>query len=299
MFSVFYFFFWRVLLTFSKFACKLQIDKKKQEKMPVLSTKTFRGNMDEILITVPEKLKSKYISFFSLSGKPVYLQTPVVPIIECQKGFITISLNNEHFKQSLEEFEERCVNYIFIHSETFFNGKKFTREKVSNALQKLSTSSDGNLTLSLADSVLVKNQRGSEMILSDILPNTESINIIHIEGLIFKSNEIHFKCVISQSKVYIKDELKDWQIQNDSDSESDSEYDINENDVQNQIKAMELSRINESEMEKNNNKNDILSDVIQDYLEEIEKPAYGKEEKSEEKFEEVKFIENDDDKDFF
>src|SRR5947209_15244974 len=89
----------------------------------------------EVALTIPEKSKEKYISYFSdLSGDSIYVQTPVLHVVEKYDKGSSVNLSAKGALQKLlKDLQEHCIDHITKNSQTFFKGKRFSREKIANS----------------------------------------------------------------------------------------------------------------------------------------------------------------------
>lgn len=220
----------------------------------VTNYKTLK--VENIEFTVPEKIKGKYVSYLVNDKAPIYVQTPTMVVDHIKGNSIVFRIKADSpFAKLLTEFDDHCADYFSQHSEKFFNGKIFSKAKISNAyspLHKPLKESPPNspseqhaepdyirLTLELNNNVLVKDQRDVTRTLDDVEPGTEAIAVIDMENICIGKNNIQPVFTLQQMKIYVKERLTNWCIQHDEDSDEEEEPIVDEKDVEEQIKALE------------------------------------------------------------
>lgn len=190
----------------------------------VVNYKNF--DPEQLFINAPvEKQKGKYVSYISYSDNisPLYIQTPTMKLESNGNDFFTFS--SDVFSKLLSDLDEKCVNVISVNSKQFFNDKVFSREKIEQSYVS-STFNENEFTVSLADDLKVKDQRERFRLLSDLEANQEVVAILHVKGLLYKKSSIQLFCSVEQLKVYVKDSLSCWCIEESGDESEDVDSEI-------------------------------------------------------------------------
>ena len=172
-------------------------------------------NVEDVEFTVPEKYRGKYISFSTIcqgdNKAPVYLQTPVLSISKIDNNQLFLDLADTPMLDIIKDLEEYTKKYILSRSESFFNGKRFSEEKIESSF--VSTLEGTILSVLVAGSTLrIKDQRDSVVSFSELEPSQEVVAILSINGLSFSSSSITLDICVHQVKVYRDDNLDDWLI---------------------------------------------------------------------------------------
>lgn len=185
-------------------------------------------NVDQVDLTIPEKIHGKYVSYISSNKNPLFVQSPTLNFVSCTDSTMTFAVKKSSpFSQRLQVLDNWLIDYIIHHSKRFFNGKLFSREKVSSSFCSTLKEDNGQhlLTVTIPKEIQVKDQRGKERTLADITPDMECVAILHLEGIQFKSTSMHLMISVPQLKIYCKESLLDWCISADDDGSSDDGQD--------------------------------------------------------------------------
>lgn len=187
---------------------------------------TYYKNIDLLQndLTIPEKLKGKYFSYLSNQHKPLFIQTPTVHVFPLDKNTIRIRVKKDgHFEQLLKSFDEHVIDFISQKSTQFFRGFLFTKNKITSSfIPTLDSEGYFDVHVANADKLLIKDQRQCIRKYDEILPGTEAIAILNIEGVAFTKKTIKLSLALNQLKMYVEEELNDWYIsQDDSDIDED------------------------------------------------------------------------------
>jgi hypothetical protein len=241
-------------------------------------------NINNVKFTVPEKIKGKYISYIANDQGSLYVQTPTMTVhkIDSDDGYIQFRIRADSpFVQLLNDFDDHCANYLSQNSAKFFNGKVFSKLKITNAYlplyrplyrqddshehdqieslnenqnveenveennvgdqhetKKISKKEqDYIITFKFNDSILIKDQRDVVRDVTDIESGTTAIAVIDMEHISIGKSSIQPIFTLQQMKIYVKEKLTNWCIQQDSDDEE--EPIIDEKDVLEQISILE------------------------------------------------------------
>jgi hypothetical protein len=96
---------------------------------------TYRSSLDlnSVKVDVPCKSKKLYISNISYDNEKLSLQ--VKGVLE-QDYVLKISNHTGAIVKLLESFEGGVADYIHKNTKDFFNGKTFSKEKISNSIDR-------------------------------------------------------------------------------------------------------------------------------------------------------------------
>jgi len=175
----------------------------------------------------------------------MWIQTPTLTITKVDQNEIHLSLKKESaFAQIINSFDDFCVDHISKKSTDFFNGKRFSKEKIQSVYQRtLQIADDGdyNLIAKVHDSknLFIRDQRNIHRSYDDIKPGYETICILDWEGIAFKKKSMNIVCSIQQMKLYINEGLKNWSIEQDSDEEEDDDEIVDDQEIEAQMKSLD------------------------------------------------------------
>ena len=203
-------------------------------------------NTDALKITPPEKIKGRYVSYFSSDRRPLYVQTPLIAVDSVDGDQMSLRVpSTSTFKSTLHDLETHVVDTVAKNTRDFFAGKRFSRDWIASKYHSLL--SENKFNVRIAPNVLIKDQRGIDRNLSDIQPGFKIIAILHFPGLAFTKASIATEAVLVQLKVYVEESLSQWSIlDDDSDPDAASAHDddeatIDDDEVLEEISALQLS----------------------------------------------------------
>jgi len=230
--------FWcvRIAISFLK-ACYKSFDLMKSPSV------TYYKNAQptDIELTVPEKVRGKYFSYLSSKQSPLFLQTPTLNIYPTDNNTIRLKTKPDgQFSQLLKGFDKFIIDYITERSVQFFRGYVFTKSKIESSYIS-SVDDEGFIEVHItnSDKLLIKDQRDRTCDYKDLSEGIEAIAILDFEGVSFTKRTIKLSLTLHQLKIYVKEELPDWSILNDSDSEG--EEDPDPVDAEELARALELA----------------------------------------------------------
>lgn len=188
---------------------------------------TYYKNADisSIELTVPEKVKGRYFSYLSNKNGPMYIQTPTLNVVPVDEKTIRFKLKNEgQFEKLLNDFDQYVIDYISERTVQFFRGSHFSKGKIESSYVA-TTNNEGYFDVHVADvnNLIIKDQRDAVRKFEEIESGTEAIAILNVEGVSFTKKTIKLSLSLSQLKIYVKEQLVDWCILHDSDSEVEEE----------------------------------------------------------------------------
>lgn len=230
---------------------------------PVINYKALE--IETLGLTVPELRKNRRFSYVSNKGNGLYVQTPMMTVLEVNETpntvqgwdgeLITTLSSQSPFVSTLHNLDEHFKSVIDNKANAFFGPRKAITRKVIDAgyIATLKTPEDGAAsTISLKvvnpDQLLIRDQRDAVRQFSDIKPGVRIIAVMHIEGVAYTKTTISLDVVVRQVKVYIDDSIP-WSIVNtdlDEDEEPVAEPDemtIDVNEAERQVEALELAKL--------------------------------------------------------
>lgn len=121
--------------------------------MTLIKYKEF--DLQKVIICKPQKISEGYSSviLYDDNNEELLIQTPEITLKDPQT--ITFNMiNNGQFFSILDELKEHIIEYIFVNSKSFFNGKEFSSNRIRNSLISLQDVDDnGNVKLHLNSSL--------------------------------------------------------------------------------------------------------------------------------------------------
>lgn len=260
--------------------------------------------VDKTSITRPEKSKGRYFSYISNSQNPMWVQTPSLTVVKITPTEIHFSLKKTSvFANTINTFDDFCVDYIASRTTEFFNGKRFSREKISSSYERtLVGNEEDDYHVLIArvvdkDNLFIRDQRNIHRIYEDIKPGYETICILDWEGIAFNKSSMKVVCTVQQMKIYVNESLTNWSIEQDTDDEQEDDSTlVDPEDIEAQVRSLEESSeepvVTVSKDMKDTKDIKDIKDIPLDNLEEVKK-------NSSKKVIEPSFLLNDDDQDLF
>lgn len=176
--------------------------------------------------------KDTFTHFIDMYYKnnPLVIQLPKTKIKNIDNNKILIEINDEIITYLIKPLEEYIINSVHEHSEKWFNGKKFTMNKIMNSLvSPLIKDSTNSLKLTLTKNTMYFNRYKTMIHHDDIKLSNDDIDIIclvKIANIQFLQNKFSYNMVLEQAKVFMDERLIEYSIIDDPDgkiSESVSE----------------------------------------------------------------------------
>lgn len=236
---------------------------------------TFKKfDMSKFQIELPEKIKGTHTSFLKYTGttipnKPVYLQTPKLPIRydESTGNFKFITSSSPKFQLFLDNLVNKTIDTLERDSSSFFNGKQFSRAKFETSFERLA--SNGVLNIRPSSRITIKDQFNNNASIDDIV-NNDSIALLHFKSISYTSTLIRFNVEVAQLKLYIDQEL-DWCIESDTESVWDDSTPVYHKHVNNLEALNEVSEesddsVYEDSEELNEEPQEITSDLLHEII---------------------------------
>jgi len=182
--------------------------------MTVIANST---NFDVSLLKISaplEKVKGKYISYFSYSKKftPFYFQTPIMEISEIHENKTCSLKINNILESILQKIDSHCINHISLNAAEFFKGKNFSRQRIESSF--IPTFDKKNIMYTIvSDNVQIKDQYNNSKDVTCLHSAQNIVAILHVKGIVYKKSSIQLLVCIEQIKVYIDERLDKWCIE--------------------------------------------------------------------------------------
>jgi hypothetical protein len=183
-------------------------------------------DVSRVNIEKPIKINGYYTSKVSYDNNDMFIQTPVVQLIDTQHVKFNLARRGQLFT-CLDDLHHRFADLLYTHSKEFFN-KTFSETRIQDSLCKIVNITDSVVTftdnvISYQDNIKVYNSFKESVDFSDSLFPINAIIIIHIDSLIFKGKHIEPVIKITHVKIdYNSNKKKNYECIL-SESETDSE----------------------------------------------------------------------------
>lgn len=162
--------------------------------------------------------KDTFTHFIDMYYKnnPLVIQLPKTKIKNIDNAKILIEINDEIITYLIKPLEEYIINSVHEHSEKWFNGKKFTMNKIMNSLvSPLTKDSTNSLKLTLTKNTMYFNRYKTMIHHDDIKLSNDDIDIIclvKIANIQFLQNKFSYNMVLEQAKVFMDERLIEYSI---------------------------------------------------------------------------------------
>ena len=145
------------------------------------------------------------------------------------------------FQYLISPLEEHIISSVHSNSEKWFNGKRFTMNKIINCLiSPYNKSNENILNLTSHKNTLFFNRYKNIIDKQNIIDNLkdkneiEIIPLIKIANLQFLNNKFSYNIILEQAKVFMEDRLIEYSIIDEPDGKvSESISSSNDNDNKN------------------------------------------------------------------
>lgn len=162
--------------------------------------------------------KDTFTHFIDMYYKnnPLVIQLPKTKIKNIDNAKILIEINDEIITYLIKPLEEYIINSVHENSEKWFNGKKFTMNKIMNSLvSPLTKDSTKSLKLTLTKNTMYFNRYKTMIQHDDIKLSNDDIDIIclvKIANIQFLQNKFSYNMVLEQAKVFMDERLVEYSI---------------------------------------------------------------------------------------
>jgi hypothetical protein len=155
------------------------------------------------------------------------IQLPKYKLKSMDSNKMVIYVGDNIFQYLISPLEEHIIQTTHNQSEKWFNGKKFTMNKIMNSIvspfnkkeNENTNCNEHTLKLSLNKNTLYFNRYKSIIQHADISTNLdiELICLVRISNIQFLQNKFSYNIVLEQAKVFIDEHLVEYSIIDDSD----------------------------------------------------------------------------------
>jgi len=209
-----------------------------------------------LTLSKPKKIDGVYTSNISYNENPFFVQTPVLNQLDSNTLTFEMISNGDFFNL-FESLSNHIVEFLYVKSKEFFNGKEFNESRINESLVKITSVNElGHVKINV-------NKSDSEVCIVNILnekveqPSFPFLGkfILHIKNITFSKKEFKINIYIKniklcKKKVYSKINF-DLDL-SDSDSEENSIEKQKESEKQQLqlTEQLELKRQKELEQER-------------------------------------------------
>lgn len=183
--------------------------------------------------------KDVYTYFIDMyyKNRSLVIQLPKYKIKNIEDNKLVLNVDESLFQYFISPLEEHVIDTIHKNSEKWFNGKRFTINKIMNSIVSPYTKKENEHTLKIS---LTKNtmyfNRYKNIIQKDDInldSDVEIIGLVKIANIQFLQNKFSYNIVLEQAKVFMDERLIEYSIIDDPDgkisesvsaSECDGEY---------------------------------------------------------------------------
>lgn len=168
--------------------------------------------------------KSVYFIDINYYKNPLYIQLPKLSVIKVENSKIWIKINDNVYQRLIKLIEECIIDKVYNNSKKWFNGKRFTMNKIMNSLITPIQYKNGDYILEMiydkntsfynqykSQVTLLANASSGKSTLRELLP-IDSVCIIKLEGLQFVDNKFTYNIFLEQAKIFQPVRLKEYSI---------------------------------------------------------------------------------------
>lgn len=165
-------------------------------------------------------------------NQSLVLQLPKYTIESINNNKMIIYIDDDLIKYLIKPLEEHIINTVHNQSEKWFNGKRFTMNKIMNSIVSPLNKKDGKNTLkvTLDKHTLYFNRYKNMMNKEDIQDSSSDIEIVclvKISNLQFLQNKFSYNIVLEQAKVFMEERLIEYSIIDDPDGKISDSISVN------------------------------------------------------------------------
>jgi hypothetical protein len=165
-----------------------------------------------------DKLSSKHCIDAFYENSQLFIQTPQFSVQSIHDNGITVSGNNPSFVEFIKKLEEQVIHAVYKHADDWFNGKRFTLNKIKNSLvSKLSPAGESfSLNVDLQAETKFFNQFKQQITSAHLAENADIILLLRMRGLSFSGSQFTYDLVLEQAKVYCEQKLDTYSLIEDN-----------------------------------------------------------------------------------
>lgn len=169
-----------------------------------------------------ELKKDTFTHFIDIyyKNQSLVLQLPKYAIESINNNKMIIYVDDELIQYLIKPLEEHVINTVHCQSEKWFNGKRFTMNKIMNSLvSPLNKKGDKHtLKITLDKHTLYFNRYKNVINKEDIMgSDIEIVCLIKISNLQFLQNKFSYNIVLEQAKIFMEERLIEYSIIDDPD----------------------------------------------------------------------------------
>jgi hypothetical protein len=187
----------------------------------------YKKICQEATIEFKQEIFTHFIDMY-YKNHSLIIQLPKYKLKSMDSNKMVIYVGDDIFQYLISPLEEHIIQSTHNLSEKWFNGKKFTMNKIMNSivspLVKKETeqgSLEPTLKLSLNKNTLYFNRYKTIIQHADISTNSdiEIICLVRISNIQFLQNKFSYNIVLEQAKVFMEERLIEYSIIDDLESE--------------------------------------------------------------------------------
>lgn len=170
-------------------------------------------------------------------NRSILIQLPKYKIKSIDENKIVLLVDNSIFQYLISPLEEHIIEHTHKNSEKWFNGKRFTTNKIMNSIVSPYNKNDDEHTLkiSLTKNTMYFNRYKNIIQKEDIAQNNlesdvEIIGLFKIANLQFLQNKFSYNIVLEQAKVFMDERLIDYSIIDDPDGKISESVSLSQDD---------------------------------------------------------------------
>lgn len=169
--------------------------------------------------------KDTYTHFIDMYYKnhSLIIQLPKYKIKSIDHNKMVICVDDTIFQYLISPLEEHIIQTTHNHSEKWFNGKKFTMNKIMNSMVSPFNKRESTLKLSLNKNTMYFNRYKTLIQRDDIRCNGDSdvdieiICLVKIANIQFLQNKFSYNIVLEQARVFMDERIIEYSIIDDPD----------------------------------------------------------------------------------
>lgn len=161
-----------------------------------------------------DRLKSVYFIDINYYKNPLYIQLPKLSIIKLDNFKILIKISDYVYQRFIKVIEECVIDKVYNNSERWFNGKRFTMNKIMNGLVTPVHYRNKEYILEIIydKDTTFYNQYKSYINVDNINLPIDGVCIIKLDNLQFVENKFTYNIFLEQAKIFENKRLKEYSI---------------------------------------------------------------------------------------
>jgi hypothetical protein len=180
----------------------------------------YKKLCQEATIELKKETFTHFIDMY-YKNNPIIIQLPKYNIKNIDNNKMVISVDETLYQYLINPLEEHIIQIVHEQSEKWFNGKKFTMNKIMNSIVSPfnKKESDSTLKLSLNKNTMYFNRYKTLIQLEDISTNSdiEIICLVRISNIQFLQNKFSYNIILEQAKVFMEERLIEYSIIDNTD----------------------------------------------------------------------------------